>query len=184
MVLRHFTSHRDVIQDEAVDTPHANLTPDGSETGESGQVWLNVKFMLKHCAYDRMTRGLPRDPARYLPQASPIQKRTMQGVTRLVEDHQTAPTPPRTDRVTMSKAFLGLWLSHETEKTSTRGEEGRICTEISGGSQVLNGDAKIWPQAGASRTHTITGGAITRGSVLINGDMDHDTFMKIFGRSR
>jgi hypothetical protein len=79
---------------------------------------------------------------------------------------------------------LGLRFSHETEKTSTRGEEGRVCTEISGGSQVLNGDARRRPQAGVSRTHTITGGAITRGSVLINGDMDHDTFMKIFGRFR
>ncbi|KAJ5654933.1 hypothetical protein N7490_001936 [Penicillium lividum] len=85
MVLRHFTSHRDVVQDEAVDTPHAHLTPDGSETEQSDQVWLNVKFMLKHCAYDNMTRGQPRDPARYLPQAPPIQRRIIQGVTRLVE---------------------------------------------------------------------------------------------------
>ncbi|KAJ5778352.1 hypothetical protein N7520_001598 [Penicillium odoratum] len=35
MVLRHFTSHRDVVQDEAVDTPHAYLTAVGSETEQS-----------------------------------------------------------------------------------------------------------------------------------------------------
>ncbi|KAJ5655109.1 hypothetical protein N7490_002112 [Penicillium lividum] len=126
-----------------------------------------------------MTRGQPRDPARYLPQAPPIQRRIMQGVTRLVEAYQTAPTPPRTDRLTMSKVsspsaetrFFSCKLphllntgtfrssaSHETEKTSTRGEEGRVCTEISGGSRVLNGDARRRPQADVSRTHTITGG--------------------------
>lgn len=85
MVLRHFTSHQDVVQDETVDTPHAHLASDGPKTRQSGTVWLHVNFMLKHCAYDRMTRDLPRDQAHYLSQESPIPRLVTQKATRLAE---------------------------------------------------------------------------------------------------
>ncbi|KAJ5642506.1 hypothetical protein N7490_006506 [Penicillium lividum] len=69
----------------------------------------------------------------------------------------------------------------DVKNNSTHGEDSLGRTEISGGSWVVNGDVKGRSKPNSSRAHIMKGGAITRGSVLVNGDMNPDTFMKAFG---
>lgn len=72
----------------------------------------------------------------------------------------------------------------DVKDNSTRGEDSLGCTEVSGGSWVVNGDVKDKSNPYSARSHIMKGGKVTRESRLVNGDMDPDTFIEAFCRPR
>ncbi|KAJ5544057.1 hypothetical protein N7494_005336 [Penicillium frequentans] len=68
--------------------------------------------------------------------------------------------------------------------TPTSGEDNFGGSEISGGSWVVNGNVEGKPKPNYTHTHIMNGVKVTRGSTFVNGDMNPDTFMKIFCRPR
>ncbi|KAJ6016378.1 hypothetical protein N7540_010969 [Penicillium herquei] len=73
---------------------------------------------------------------------------------------------------------------YPTDHQSRRAAHGFFGTEIDASSCVFNGDFGDVEKKDGSRVHMISGGSVKNKSVLINGDLDPESFKQIFGKGR